>query len=507
MLDIILLILTLTFSRIAVIYLHSRYFKLEFRGDAAEHFVLFKHIRKNPNLTNIPQYLIPNKLTYPKTFHRLSSLFSIATIKKFPYLPNLIIYIVFTIIYLSYSAFIFQEIFPNSAKSSLILVIGFFIISASNLNFTGNNILYLGFSERYLSKVSSALFVYTLSIFLILDNNVSFAIAILAGSLAILSSKFGRQLVFFSTGLFCIGFLSLIPLLVTCLSLFIAFLFGRTYFIKSLVHGFIYSIKIYKPYIKKSFHTSKVLSYFVNLSRLWQLVRVGRIRSIFNYLTSREPTRTLYFLPELVLLIILSARSSVEINYYIPVIILLALYLVTSTKAFNHFGESFRYLEFGLYYYIPFLIVLLASNYSNPASILVFYIPISIFHLMRSIRNVNQIAWPSTIQPFLKKYPLNEEDRVYPVSMRLAVELCSYSDCRVLYPQTGGITNASQWEHYIQDYPYLSTSINSLVLEHKISCIVIRKIEMTNLPFTYDFTPFFRDYEDEEYLVYKTNNF
>ena len=106
-----------------------------------------------------------------------------------------------------------------------------------------------------------------------------------------------------------------------------------------------------------AWHTT---SNFISFRRLLEIARTKSIFSIFGYLVKLEPGRVFIFYPELTLLFVFILKQNYHLIYILPVII---VYLLTSTKWLNHWGESFRYIEYGLFFTIPFQLILTLQSF------------------------------------------------------------------------------------------------------------------------------------------------
>ena len=88
------------------IFFSSGWFSRGFAGDSSVHLQIIKQLKKKSKKIMIENYVIPNKMTYPILFHRFCCLFPTSFIKKYSFVPNLLIYVVsflfFLIVNLNY---------------------------------------------------------------------------------------------------------------------------------------------------------------------------------------------------------------------------------------------------------------------------------------------------------------------------------------------------------------------------------------------------------------------
>lgn len=487
--------------RVVSIWANRKFFELDFRDDSAAHYLLFKWMKISWGTKYIDQLLIPNKLSYPTTFHKYASLFSSAVVLRKSYIPNLVLYglaICMYVVFINHIQIVYYPQFPTVLSWIPVLL---FAIVPANLSFEKNNILYLGFSERLMARVFAGMHFLGLFFFMQFGDMFSLILTIGSGTYSLLCSKFSRQIILFSSPLISLLSFSLYPVLVHAAAFICALIIGGKYFMRSFIHGFRYS-KIYRLFVKHSFSTSRVLSYWVSISKVLNLARSGRVGDLSEHLQTKEPTRTLLFMPEIVLVLFVIADDLETGSIFIS---LLLLYFITSTRRFNHFGEAYRYLEYGLYFLLPVYIsiYLMKMDTSKAGTIIVLIGLAGIYHFFRSASRNNAKSWRYDLKEFLEKYPLSSEHRVFPISARLGVELCAYTECKAVYQQLGGITDVAMWKKYYEQYPYLNSDLAEILEQHRINRIIARKADLVDIPVSYSLSRFLIDYEDENFIVYQ----
>src|SRR5439155_12551357 len=79
----------------------------------------------------------------------------------------------------------------------------------------------------------------------------------------------------------------------------------------------------------------------------------------------REPLRALLMYPEIVVAatLLVIRRDVLGWHWAAPLVVFTVLYLATATQRLNHFGEAYRYLEYGLVLVVPFELALLVQSW------------------------------------------------------------------------------------------------------------------------------------------------
>ena len=83
-------------QRAVVVALYRKWFRQGFAGDAALHLAVVRELKRG-RYTGIPQFLIKDEPdSYPILFHRFAALFPMRVVEIHPYLPNLVLWSLFT---------------------------------------------------------------------------------------------------------------------------------------------------------------------------------------------------------------------------------------------------------------------------------------------------------------------------------------------------------------------------------------------------------------------------
>jgi len=92
------------------------------------------------------------------------------------------------------------------------------------------------------------------------------------------------------------------------------------------------------------------------------------------------------------------------------------------------------------------------------------------------------------LRQFLTEAEINEDDIVFPVSMRLGADIVARVNCHSFWWQPGGITDPDMYEEYLHEYPYLSTNWRLLAERHGVTKIVVDDAALEKFIDVYDFS-------------------
>jgi len=493
--------------RAILVYINRAWFRQGFFSDSSVHFTIISQLKKNPKSQKIDQYVIPNPMAYPLGFHRLASLLPLSLIQRYSYLPNLLIFSFFSGLYITYIHYVELELMQRDDMAIFAICLIVYFVSVSNLIFAGSAISYIKLSERLLGRMSCSFYFLTLSTFLIWGDDLSLYCSIVFGAFAILSSTFATQLILFTVLPLALVFLNPVVLLIFLGSIVLSLLLSRFYSYKCIRHMMRYW-RIYKRFVKKNIMVLDSLSRFIKLDIFFSALKTGGFKGGINYLITREPSRTLIFYPEIFLLafLLLVTGATVDSNMILPLVPILIVYLLTTTEKFNHLGESYRYIEYGLYFYLPLVIAVVGVDFIGITTfwgLLTAYCLVVVFLMLSSLYRDDDYPEDDKLATFLSGINLSPEDVVYPISMRLGTDICARVKCKSFWWQPGGITDSVQYEKYIEEYPFLKKDWQPLFDEFGVTHVIVNKKLLQSIDWSYDFSALAKVREGVSFIAYK----
>jgi hypothetical protein len=379
--------------------------------------------------------------------------------------------------------------------------------------FHGPAITYIKLSERLLSRLSSAAYYFCLSISILWNDFPSEILAVIFASVALCSSQFGRQLILFVTPLLALLFLNTMPLIVFAGGLLLSLVLYRGYFIKSMVFNFKcwgMSLNFYNKDNKEL--EENVLSNYLSLKRIVKLIKQKNLPAVIDQLVRKEPTRILWFMPEVIffIAIVFCFRGHQSLQFLKLLTPVLLAYLLTSIRKFNQFGESYRYIEYGLYFALPFYIsYMLVSHYSMKTEFMIieYFEYVALLLILHSYFGFLRWAWPvkDELQEFLDNLKLGPQHTVFPIAHNTAGNICARVEANSFWWQPGGITDPALYKEYFDVYPYLKKDFIPLFKKHNVTHIIADKSYLKDPPVQYDFSQFTMVSESERYIAYLVN--
>ncbi len=500
-------ILVYAFQRLIALYLWGRpVFRAGFSGDGSVHLSIVRHVRKKKPGRYIWNFLIsPEPMSYPTLFHRFAALFPDATIVNRPFLPNLLLNVMVTAGFFVSCWLLFSE---NPVILGVSLAV--FLMAPGQWIFEGPAIAYLKLSERYLGRILSSAAYACIVLALFHGNSWLYLSAVAFTGLAMISAIFARQALISGLPLLALLFLKVEPLLVLIGGLALGLILSGDQFRDGMRHTLL-TWKLYKSHTKKSDTVRAALSRFFrfperrpesswfrySLRTLWQL-----------WIT--EPGRALLMYPEILLLLVLSGMygDAFWIRAFLPPLI---LYFLTSLDAFNHLGESYRYLEYSLHFLPALAVGTMLFSYEP------YVLPFLIF-LIFSIMIVagrNALQWLQSrggspqedpLAEFIEKCGIPAGSVIFPVSMRLGADIVARRpDCRSYWWQPG-IISEGIYEDYVQEYPFLKKDWRKIARRDAVSHILVDKWAALSLKWEYDFSHEEELLEDDRYIAYRVRS-
>lgn len=488
-------------------------------GDASIHYKIIKEIKKN-GLKNfhVHNYIIPGKIFSPILFHLFSSLFPVKNLECKPYLPNLIIYIIFLLYLSTYSFYLFSEISSQPFILSAYVVF-LFTISMNNFIFRGSQINYVLLSERLLGRLITSSFVLSIFGFYLFDNLLNFLLSYFFAILIFISSKFAIQSIVFFTIILSILNINLSPIILLLLALISASLISKGYAFRSFKNTFIY-LSIYKKFITNSRFKKPLLNTYLDLNTFFQVLKFKNLTASLKYFFSNEPGRSILshfdlFLILPLLIYFIGYDSIISNNFFILKILLACIipYLLISNKYLSFAGESYRYLEYLLTFLIPILIVYLSLIHMvNINFILILFLFLFIFSIFFRFNFVNNKENHNLNEEINRKY-LNEiiiesnitsKDIIFSVDMRLGTEVAARTNCKTFWWQPGGLADKNIFSYFIEEYPFLSSkNFEKIYKKYLFTKIIINNDLYKTSGIKYDFKNFLVINYNKYYTVYK----
>jgi hypothetical protein len=489
--------------RIVLIIANRNWFKQGFMGDSSIHWVLVKTVKGNRNFKLIPQYLIGQEpSSYPRSFHHFAAFFPIEFLKRNSWAPNLVLFGLFGGAF-SVCAWHFASLANLPNLQTTILASTLFVFSLNNLTADGPAIAYLKLSERLYARLFGGVYFASMAIGIDFENDYCLLISIVSGAIAGTASTFGRQAIWFVTPLVSLFLLNWTPLIVMAFATFGSiFLSGQQFF-----RGIKYTILLWKTYsshTKKSKVQNEVLSRFLDLRILFGQGQTFKKR--IQQILFREPTRAIFRYPEIILFLVawiyLGHTPAPAISAVVLASVL--LYALTSTRAWNHLGESYRYLEYNLLVLLPFLLTGIAMTDERMMVFVIIKISYSLLMSLLIGLFIRQKNLPKEdlLKDFLEDAKIGEDAVVFPVSMRLGADICARVNCKSFWWQPGNVTR-DIFNHFIEEYPYLKKNWKPLANEFGVTHLVVSKHELSLISWEYDFSELKKISENDKFAAYE----
>ena len=495
------------------VFLNRSKFQQGILSDSSLHFSIIRQLKKNPDSKYIAEYIMNSEpMSYPTVFHWFASLFPLKIVQRYSYVPNVILFILFTFIFVCY--LIYLSVYVLNYQSHLFLFVALLVyfVSTSSFLFHGAAVLYLNLSERFIGRATCAISFTGISIGMLYHDVFSFFLAVVFSTLALLSSKFSRQALLFTFPLLSLLFWDVSAVLVLLLSIGIAFLFGRKHFLDGLYYQYLH-LQTYQTHFKHSKIVQTALTGFFN----WYHSHSKDARSLFldiGYnLIEKDPTKVFFYYSEILLLFILVSISDTHFDVLLkilfPIIATLIIYLLILNKRYNHFGEAYRYIEYNLFFYLPISIGIIASEVSEDSLqiALLIYIVFVVFISAILLFYYNYILSKrikdhDTLLPFLNTLSIEKNPVIYAISMRLGVDIgVRREGWKIFWWQPGNISTHI-YDKFIEEYPFLKKDWEGLFKEYKVTHVICDKNALTLIDWKYDFSNLTLILEDDIYAAY-----
>lgn len=491
-------------QRLALLALHRNWFRQGLAGDGAYHFNIVRQLQRSRTYTGVDEFLLAGAPdTYPVLFQKLVSFLPLRVTERYPYLPNLVLWIALTAAAAVFAQYVGGTLLdPPEARFGAIFALVFLTL-ASNLSLDMNGLNYIALSERLMARFACAFYFAGLTVGMMFGDLTCFAVAVVAGAIAGTSSVFGRQAVAFVTPLVALIALDFRPLLVFALAFAGACAIDRDFFLRGLYQMVTY-LQAYNRHTKHSRYYRLGHSKFVE----WRQVLRGPLAQRLNHLESREPTRILFRFPELIVLALLWPELHLPATPIAAVVIgSLIVYVATSTMALRHLGEAHRYLEYNLWIVVPLVLADILRRDSVPAELILAYGAWLAFATGHRTLQWRRASYPDRdkLREFLVPLGLDARACVFPVPMPFGGAVSARTACRALVYQGANWTSALH-QKYAEELPFLKRDWRTLAAEFGVTHVIAEKSYLDAMQqivgWRYDFTGLETLAENDAYIAY-----
>jgi hypothetical protein len=495
-------------QRSAVIWIYRKWFRQGFAGDAAFHFAVVEQLKQDRKYAGVPQFLIKDEAdTYPILFHRLAALLPLASIRKYQYLPNLILWTALVSALVLYLEYVGATFFSLPGAQFALAFFLFFLTTVSNLSLDMNGINYISLSERMLSRFAAGFYFLALSVYMTYGDNDSLVVAVVAGTVTFLSSMFGRQSIAFVTPLVCLGSLSFVPLLIAVLSALLSIAIDGKYFLRGIRHMVQFSHG-YFHHVRHSRYVKLGHNRFINLRTVFGS-GIGRHQRLAE-IEQREPTRLLFRYPELILLgsLLVAGLARASSAELVILVATLAVYLATTTKALRHLGEANRYIEFNLWMLPSFMLARQFLVADTPPYAWVAYFAWVGIMSLRAYWFWSRLSFPDhdRLSVFIEPLALQRSATIFAVPFTLGAAINARVKCNSLMYQ-GSAVNLALYNRFMEEAPFLKRDWQRISCEYQVTHIFAEKSYLAAMKgivgWEYDFSALPIIAESESYIVFE----
>lgn len=506
--------------RLMLIQYYKKWFADGIFGDAAYHYCIVRTMcTTSEPYRGVPEFYLKNGPDrYPVLFHRFASLFGLRLVEARPYLPNLIVFVAFSAAFPLLVSF-FESPLPLFSQSpampgGFLLMAGLaallFVLSVANNALHGHGILLLSLSERLLAKLSVGLFYFATLLWRLDGNSAFLVVSMLSGAIALSTSMFARQAIFFVFPLWVLLSLDAALLLPLLGAFCLASVIGGKTFPLGLRDQWGFSTS-YRLYTAKSRVFVDSLSKFTALSEWRELIGLlfkFALRSIFFRVISYEPGKSLVRHTD-ILLILIAGWGHLPATFVALLGATVAVYLATTTKALRHFGESERYLDYVLAFMLPFVLAWEILQQPTALAAIVLLALALVFRLAFIGLSLWQdagrtVAGNDSLVEILQVGNVTRDSRVLPLPINLGQVISARTGCGVVcYP---GVYGSWIFERYIDEYPLLKPPVERFIEEFGISKIVLHKAQIDHyariVGWSYDLQRFRKSAENGHWICY-----
>ena len=473
-----------------------------FTGDASVHFAIIRHLSQSRRSRFIENYLIgAEPMSYPIAFHRFAALFSTSALSRRPWLPNMLLHLLG-------SAFLVTVawLIGDGSLTVVAVTVAVYLALPSMWVFSGPGIAYLGLSERYLARLSCSGAYLGLAVGTVYDHVWLLAVGTGLASLGLISAQFARQALFFCVPILSLVLLDFRPVLLLALAVFLALLVGREHLWDGLRHTAM-RWRLYRTRTKQSSHVRRImLGYF-----RWDFRRGVSVKWIVYNLMEKDPTRSLFWYPELLLAGVMLATTPLAHSQLLTLALIppVALYLLTLTERFNHLGEAYRYIEYNFTFLVPILVGLTFKEDTEQINFLYAYLSFTLAVIL--LRYTVQIklvdvgnSRRNEISQFVQETGIEGPAVIFPVSMRLGADLVARRDDWKTFWWQPGTISEQIYDEYIEEYPFLKKNWKPLAARHGVTHIIVDKRQDKGMKdWQYDFSGEEKIAENENFVAYR----
>lgn len=498
-----------------VLSLHKGYFRHGISYDAAIHYAIIRQLKKDPHSTYIDQYVIRHHpISYPLIFHRYCTLYPLSWIKRYSFVPSYVVYAVSVFAIFSYFTHIEAVIFGSVSWRDYWLLAFVFFLSPTNWIFNGPNIAYITLSERQTARVVTAAFFLFAFLGQATGDPWTVGLAAAAAALAMGTAIFARQTLLFVTPVFCLLVRDATPILEVGVGILLNLLLSRKHFLLGMRHMF-ESWRLYASLHKKSPNAREMLVNFLSKADILRMrgSKFDRIRLPLR----REPLNSLVRYPEIVFAVMVSISavfssdptvSGIGRSALALVVTALIVYVTTTFDRFNHLGESYRYLEYALFFVAPTSIALLAGRVGQAATVSGFYwlaFVVTITPLLCREVFYNGRYWPERdhLGEFLEKWRPPSGAVILPMDIQTAGNICARRDDVKSFWYQPGFIAPEVYEDYIDVWPFFKRDPGAIILRHGVTHALCDKSLLSRLPWPFRLPGMRRVLEDDHFIAFE----
>lgn len=496
-------------ERIALVRFHWNWFAQGFAADGAFHLAVVRELKRTGRYAGVPYFLMADEKepdTYPLLFHRFAALFPARLVERQPYLPNLVLWVLLSTSAALYAHYVATALLHRTGIDTALAFIILFLTAASNLSLESNGLNYISLSERLLARFSCAFCFAGLVFAMTFGDPVSYGVAAVGGVATALGSMFGRQVLAFVTPVMALMSLDPRPLYLLAVSALGATVIDGRYFLRGLRHMAMFS-HAYHRLVKHSPFFKAALSRWVD----WRIVFGWKpgLNARLAELQAGEPTQLLARMPELALLAFLWLNGGAAEPPAVAALLASGVvYLLTTTPALRHFGESIRYFEYSAWLIAPMLVAVhLTSGRPLPMTALAVYAAWVALFTYRRISVWLVFTFPAVDQmrELLDRAGVTSASTVFTVPLHLGAEVSARALCRTFNYQGSAVT-LDIYRRFTEAPPMLKRDWRSLARQYGVTHIVADKRILhwisTLVDWTYDFSGLPVLGESDFYIAY-----
>jgi len=502
-----------TVVRATAIYYNRNLYRVGFAGDSSIHFTIIRQLKTDYRSRFIDQYLIRYEpMSYPTAYHRYCGLFSLKLIETCPWIPNLVLFVTSAVCFAVYFHYVTVTLIGLGTLTATAVAAGAFILLPGQYIFRGPGLAYISLSERLLARICTGAFIASSIVASHFHDKPSLILAVGMGSVGLLTSLFSRQALIFITPAMALLLWSWWPLLTFALGLTVALVLSRSYFVLSMKHT-IQQWSLYATHTKRS---AVIRANLVRLVKLSDLQSAHSLLGVIWRLLQYEPARSMLHCPEVVLslvLLVISGSVSGSIAgmsvwlLAVPVLASILVFLATATESFNHLGECYRYLEYGLYFVGPMIFGFFAIEYPafawwELAALIVAGLP-SLYMVYVMFSSTSMWVGPDLMQDMIRGMDLPQKAVVFPVGMPVAADVCARRpDVKSFWYQPGLISKAI-YADFIEGWPFLKLDTRGIIEKFKVTHAIVDKGYLQYLPAPCRLANMQLVYENDRYTGYR----